>query len=357
MEMVDWALLKEWLVLVLFLGKKTTLPCLLSKRIEGEGGGGGGRMGVEGGEREEEEGEGNKEGVDGDGGLGSAQGVASASVGKGRAFYAADDVVVVVHDINNGYWNSSASVFRKEYRLFYLMATYCIPQVSILNGIVMGAGTGFSIHGSFRVATENFILLLFVFAMPETALGLFPNIGSSYFLSRIPGFLGEYLGLTSARLDGAEMLACGLATHFVSSAELLSLEAALHSVDSSDQPKISAVIGEYSELPMLKEQSAYNRLDVINRCFSRRTVEDILYALEQEATNEVDDWIQASLRSLKKASPISLKISLRSWEPTRMGLVTDKMVDVYFSKVDDEDWEELKLPPRPNLPASAFAKL
>ncbi|KAL3739093.1 hypothetical protein ACJRO7_020485 [Eucalyptus globulus] len=348
--------------------------------------------------------------------------VRTVILNKPKAFYAAGDVVAVVHDINNGYWNSSASVFRKEYILFYLMATYCIPQASILNGIVMGAGTGFSIHGSFRVATENFILLLFVFAMPEIALGLFPDIGSSYFLSRIPGHFGngqqnrqrhfifissltEYLSLTSARLDGAEMLACGLATHFVSSVELLSLEAALHSVDSSDQPKISAVIGEYSELPMLKEQSAYNRLDVINRCFSRRTVEDILYALEQEATNEVDDWIQASLRSRKKASPISLKISLRSiregrlqgvgqclvrehridchamrgevskdfvegcravildkdrnpkWEPTRMGLVTDKMVDVYFSKVDDEDWEELKLPPRPNLPASAFAKL
>ncbi|KAL3739085.1 hypothetical protein ACJRO7_020477 [Eucalyptus globulus] len=320
--------------------------------------------------------------------------------GKGRAFCAGGDVAAVVHDINNGNWKSSASVFRKEYRLFYLMATYCKPQVSILNGIVMGAGAGFSIHGSFRVATENS-----VFAMPETALGLFPDIGSSYFLSRLPGHFGEYLGLTGARLDGAEMLACGLATHFVPSVELLSLEAALHSVDSSDQAIISAVIGEYSELPMLEKQSAYNRLDVINRCFSRRTVEDILSALEQEATNEVDDWIQASLQSLKKASPISLKISLRSiregrlqgvgqclvrehridchamrgevskdfvegcravildkdrnpkWEPPRLGLVTDKMVDIYFSKVDDEDWEELKLPPRPNLPASAFAKL
>ncbi|KRY94337.1 putative 3-hydroxyisobutyryl-CoA hydrolase 3, partial [Trichinella zimbabwensis] len=92
------------------------------------------------------------------------------------------------------------------------MATYSKPQVSLLNGIVMGGGAGASVHGRFRVATENT-----VFAMPETALGLFPDVGASYYLSRLPGFFGEYVGLTGARLDGAEMLACGLATHFVPS--------------------------------------------------------------------------------------------------------------------------------------------
>ncbi|KAK3430205.1 hypothetical protein EUGRSUZ_E01732 [Eucalyptus grandis] len=320
--------------------------------------------------------------------------------GKGRAFCAGGDVATVVRDINNGNWKSGEIFFRKEFTLNYLMATYSRPQVSILNGIVMGGGAGCSIHGSFRVATENS-----VFAMPETALGLFPDIGASYFLSRLPGHFGEYLDLTGARLDGAEMLACGLATHFVPSAKLPSLEAALYAVDSRDQAIISAIIREYSELPILKEQSAYHRLDVINRCFSRRTVEDILSALEREATNKVDDWILASIQSLKKASPTSLKISLRSiregrlqgvgqclvreyrmvchvmrgqvskdfvegcrallldkdknpkWEPPRLELVTDKMVESYFSKVDDEDWEDLKLPPRSNLPASAFAKL
>ncbi|KAK3430203.1 hypothetical protein EUGRSUZ_E01729 [Eucalyptus grandis] len=326
--------------------------------------------------------------------------------GKGRAFSAGGDVTSAVHDINSGKWKSVAIFFRKNYTLHYLIATYSKPQeichyfVSIMNGIVMGGGAGCSTHGSFRVATENS-----VFSMPETALGLFPDVGASYFLSRLPGHFGEYLGLTGARLDGAEMLACGLATHFVPSAKLPSLEAALHTVDSSDQAVISAIIGEYSELPMLKEQSAYHRLDVINRCFSRRTVEDILSALEREATNKVDGWILASIQSLKKASPTSLKISLRSiregrlqgvgqclvreyrvvchvirgevskdfvegcrailvdkdrnpkWEPPRLELLSDKTVDKYFSKVDDEDWEGLKLPPRSNLPASAIAKL
>ncbi|CDP09332.1 unnamed protein product [Coffea canephora] len=130
--------------------------------------------------------------------------------GIGRAFCAGGDVANVVRDISQGNWRLGAHFFRTEFTLNYLIATYSKPQVSILNGIVMGGGAGVSIHGRFRVATENS-----VFAMPETALGLFPDIGASYFLSKLPGFLGEYVGLTGARLDGAEMLATGLATHFV----------------------------------------------------------------------------------------------------------------------------------------------
>ncbi|GKV06211.1 hypothetical protein SLEP1_g18121 [Rubroshorea leprosula] len=132
--------------------------------------------------------------------------------GKGRAFCAGGDVAAVLRDVKEGDWKSGAKYFSKEFSLNYLMATYKKPQVSILNGIVMGGGSGLATHGRFRVATENS-----VFAMPETALGLFPDIGASYFLSRLPGFFGEYVGLTGARLDGAEMLACGLATHYVPS--------------------------------------------------------------------------------------------------------------------------------------------
>ncbi|KAL4319397.1 hypothetical protein GQ457_18G003770 [Hibiscus cannabinus] len=277
-----------------------------------------------------------------------------------------------------------------------------ILKVSILNGIVMGGGNGASMHGRFRVATENTL-----FAMPETAVGLFPDVGASYFLSRLPGFFGEYVGLTGARLDGAEMLACGLATHFVPSAKLPMLEAALCEIDSSDPGFISSIICQYSEQPSLKPQSVYNRLDVIDRCFSQKTVEEILSALEREVVDPRDDWISATIRTLKKASPTSLKISLRSirvgrfqgvgpclvreyrmvshvmrgefskdllegcrailldkdknpkWEPSKLELVTDTIVDRYFSKVKDEDWEDLKLPVRSkfNLPPHVVAKL
>lgn len=320
--------------------------------------------------------------------------------GTGRAFCAGGDVATVVRDISQGNWRLGAYFFRTEFTLNYLIATYSKPQVSILNGIVMGGGAGVSIHGRFRVATENS-----VFAMPETALGLFPDIGASYFLSRLPGFLGEYVGLTGARLDSAEMLASGLATHFVPAERISSLEEALYKANSSDLGIISSIISEFSQVPTLKEESFYHRLTIINKAFCRRTVEDIISTLEREAAGSNDDWILSTIRSLKKASPTSLKISLRSiregrlqgvgkclvreyrmvcnvmrgemskdffegcrailldkdrnpkWQPSKLELVSDKMVDRYFSKVDDDDWEDLELPPRSNLPQHAIAKL
>ncbi|KAK9911351.1 hypothetical protein M0R45_035267 [Rubus argutus] len=325
--------------------------------------------------------------------------------GERKSICAGGDVAAVVRDINEGNWRLGANFFRKEFTLNYLMATYSKPQVSILNGIVMGGGAGVSIHGRFRVALRiryvshlNLILKLgkclhssVVFAMPETALGLFPDVGASYYLSRLPGFFGNacyifglhtcalkmrYVGLTGARLDGAEMLTCGLATHFVPSTH-----------------------------PALKDKSAYHRMDVINKCFSRRTVEEIFSALEAEAANGENDWLLTTIQSLKKASPMSLKISLRSiregrlqgvgqclvreyrmvchvmqgevskdfregcrailldkdrnpkWEPSKLELINDHMVEQYFSKLDDEEWEELKLPARSKLPVTAIAKL
>ncbi|KZV14961.1 3-hydroxyisobutyryl-CoA hydrolase 1 [Dorcoceras hygrometricum] len=320
--------------------------------------------------------------------------------GNGRAFCAGGDVAAVVRDIMQGNWRSGASYFRKEFTLNYVMATYSKPQVSLLNGIVMGGGAGASIHGRFRVATENSL-----FAMPETALGLFPDVGSSYYLSRLPGFFGEYVGLTGARLDGAEMLACGLATHFVPSERLSLLEEALCKVDSSDPTVISSTISQFSHAPSLKKNSVYNRLVIINKCFSRRTVEDIIGSLEIENSEKKDEWISSTVQTLKKASPMSLNIALRSiregrlqgvrkclirefrmvchvvrgeiskdfvegcrailwdkdrnpkWKPAKIEDVTEEMVDRYFSKLDEDDWEDLELPVRSNFTAHAIAKL
>jgi len=321
--------------------------------------------------------------------------------GNGRAFCAGGDVAAVARDGSKGDWRFGANFFQSEFKLNYLMATYSKPQVSILNGIVMGGGAGVSVHGRFRVVTENT-----VFAMPETALGLFPDIGSSYFLSRLPGFLGEYAGLTGARLDGAEMLACGLATHFVPSSKLSLLEEALCKVETSDPNAVSAIINKYSEQPFLKEDSVYHRMDVINKCFSKKAVEEILSSLEVEATRKADPWISATIQSLKKASPTSLKIFLRSirqgrlqgvgqclvsdyrvvchilkghyskdffegcrailidkdrnpkWEPSKLELLSDSDVNRYFSKLDDKGWKDLELPKRfNNLPTYAISKL
>ncbi|CAL8124351.1 unnamed protein product [Prunus armeniaca] len=318
--------------------------------------------------------------------------------GKGRAFCA------------GGNLKFGEKIGEKLLTLTYLVATCSKPQVSILNGIVMGGGVGISVNGKFRVATENSI-----FAMPENSLGLFPDVGSSYFLSRLPGFFGEYLGLTGARLDGAEMLACGLATHLVPSAKLSPLEKALISraasatSSSCDLAFISAIVDEYSlPQPALNEKSALHKMDVIDKCFSRPTVEDILSALEKEVTttdaNKAgDEWLASTIQSLKKASPMSLKICLRSiregrvqamdeclareyrischvmrgqiskdfregcrailwdkdkkpkWKPSSLELITEHMVDHYFSRLDGD--EELKLPQRCNVNVFANAKL
>ncbi|KAL6008489.1 hypothetical protein ACLOJK_034001 [Asimina triloba] len=288
--------------------------------------------------------------------------------GKGRAFCAGGDVLSMAHFVNDGrnFFSCSPQTYRDK----------DVTNVSLLDGFVMGGGGGLSIHGKFRVATENTSL--------DTC---------------------DYLFLTGARLDGAEMLSCGLATHFVSSKKLPLLEEALVKVDKAVPATVCSIIDEFSQHAPLKETSVLNRTDVIDRCFSRRTVEEILSTLEQEATRGPDEWIAATIQTLKKASPTSLKVSLRSiregrlqsvgqclireyricchvfrgevsrdffegcravlldkdknpkWEPSKLDLVGEKMVDQYFSRVDDEEWKDLKLPTRSNLAVSAVAKL
>ncbi|KAJ9685122.1 hypothetical protein PVL29_017234 [Vitis rotundifolia] len=320
--------------------------------------------------------------------------------GQGKTFCAGGDVVRVVLSINEGHWSFGASFYKKQLTLDYLLATCTKPLVSLINGIVMGGGAGLSMNSMFRVVTENT-----VFAMPEGQIGFFPDVGASYFLSRLPGFFGEYLGLTGARLDGNEMLACGLATHFVLSKDLLLLENALSGVASLDTSTISRVISGFSSKISLKKDSAYRRLETVNKCFSRRTVEEILLMLENEAANGDNKWIIQAISSMKSASPTSLKIFLKSikegrtkelkdcliqdytiachmfrrsfnpdfiegsraklfekgkqpkWEPSKLELVSDEFVDQYFEKVDDADWEYLQLPPRANLAKTWESKL
>ncbi|XXG75741.1 hypothetical protein AAC387_Pa08g0249 [Persea americana] len=320
--------------------------------------------------------------------------------GMGRAFSAGGDAKAAARYITEGHWTFAAKFNEKQLSLNYVMATYRKPQVSLINGIVMGGGAGASMHGKFRVVTENTI-----FAMPETSLGLFPDVGASYFLSRLPGFLGEYLGLTGARLDGAEMLACGLATHFVLSSNLSLLEEALKSINSADSPGVCTIIDQFSIKGVSKESSVIRRLDIVNKCFSKATVEEIILALEHETENETEEWIAAAIKSLKKASPINLKVFLRSiregrsqnisqclmreyrmlchasrgtvsndffegcramlfdkdkrpkWDPYKLESISEEMVDQYFNKVDEEDWEDLKLPTRVKLTGQARSKL
>uniref|UniRef100_M8BEX8 3-hydroxyisobutyryl-CoA hydrolase n=1 Tax=Aegilops tauschii TaxID=37682 RepID=M8BEX8_AEGTA len=289
--------------------------------------------------------------------------------GKGRAFCAGGDVAEVAQSINNDTWKYGADFFRTEFLLNYIIATYSKPQVSLLTGIVMGGGAGVSIHGRFRVATENtkFSYRGYtpcwpkVFAMPETALGLFPDIGASYFLSRLPGFYGEYVGLTGARLDGAEMLACGLATHFVPLNRMSLLEESLKKVDTSDPFAICGIIDQFSQQPSVKGSSAMNRMEIINRCFSKRTVEEIISALIREGRLQtVGECLRREYRMVCHVmrgdfsrdffegcrAILVDKDRNPKWMPPTLDQVHDGVVGKYFSKVDDPEWEDLNLPTR-----------
>ncbi|PQQ01783.1 3-hydroxyisobutyryl-CoA hydrolase 1-like [Prunus yedoensis var. nudiflora] len=271
--------------------------------------------------------------------------------GKGRAFCAGGDVATVHRRFLEGNLKFGEKIGEKLLTLTYLVATCSKPQVSILNGIVMGGGVGISVHGKFSVATENSI-----FAMPENSLGLFPDVGSSYFLSRLPGFFGEYLGLTGARAASATS-------------------------SSFDLAFISAIIDEHSlQQPALKEKSALHKMDVIDKCFSRPTVEDILSALEKEVTttdaNKAEKEVQAMDECLAREYRISCRVmrgqiskdfregcrailwdkdNKPKWKPSSLELISEHMVDHYFSRLDGD--EELKLPQRCNLNVFANAKL
>ncbi|CAN6486338.1 unnamed protein product [Victoria cruziana] len=287
--------------------------------------------------------------------------------GKGRAFSAGGDVAAAARLVTEGHWSFAAKFFEVEYTLNYVMATHSKPQVSLLDGIVMGGGAGASMHGRFRVVTENT-----VFAMPETALGLFPDVGASHFLSRLPGFFGEYVGLTGVRLDGADLLACGLATHFVPSMKIPLLEGALHVADTSDPLVIDTIILQFSERIPLKDSSPYHRLNIINKCFCKRSVEEIMSALIREGRlQSIDQCLSREYRVvshvMKSEHSSDFFEGCRAilfdkdrnpkWNPSKLELVSKEMVDDYLTKVNDDDWKDLVFLPRPSAIASSSSKL
>ncbi len=138
-----------------------------------------------------------------------------------KAFCAGGDVAELAKATQAGSEGRAWSVnyFAQEYGLDHLIATYRKPLIAFMDGITMGGGVGLSIHAPFRIATERT-----VFAMPETTIGFFPDVGASFFLPRMPGAVGTYLALTSERLSGANVFYSGVATHYLHSTSLMSLE-------------------------------------------------------------------------------------------------------------------------------------
>lgn len=302
---------------------------------------------------------------------------------KVRAFCAGGDVKSVYTAGKEGD-SLTADFFRHEYTLNHKMATSKIPQVSLWDGVVMGGGAGISVHGKYRVATEHA-----KFSMPETAIGLFCDVGSMWWMPRLlKGGLCNYVALTGARLKPLDLLFTGLATHYVPSDQLPALEDALveatASVENATEDDVVApVLNKFhQDNPDPLDSFLAQHQTLIDESFQERTVEQIVENLES-----LDhEFARSTLATLHKMSPTSLKVTLEglhrgaatnsigealqmeyrmaqacmrldesdfyegiravlvdkdhapNWHPSTLKDVTPAMVESYFAPLDEE-WE------------------
>ena len=186
--------------------------------------------------------------------------------------------------------------FHTEYRLNHLMFTYAKPIIAFMDGITMGGGVGISQPAKFRVSTENTR-----FAMPETGIGLFPDVGGGWYLPRLEGRAGQYLALTGARLKGEECLALGLATHYLPSQKLVDAKARI----AESPARIAGILAELSVIP--PESAIMADMDKINRLFTADIYEDILAALQADNS----EWAMKTIDTLGTKSPQTCKVALR----------------------------------------------
>ncbi|KAF5744042.1 hypothetical protein HS088_TW08G00634 [Tripterygium wilfordii] len=225
--------------------------------------------------------------------------------GAGRAFSAGGDLKMFYD--GKPIKDSCLEVVYRTYWLCYHIHTYKKTQVALVNGIAMGGGASLMTPMKFSVVTEKT-----VFATPEASIGFHVDCGFSYILSHLPGHLGEYLALTGSRLNGKELVAAGLATHFVPSEKMGELEKHLIKLNSGDENAVKSTIEDFSPGVQLDEDSVLNKKLIIDECFSKETMEDIIKSLDTKARKEGNEWIVPVLKGLTRSSPTALKITLRS---------------------------------------------
>ena len=214
---------------------------------------------------------------------------------EGRGFCAGGDIAFLRNSALNDGGVSGRKFFYEEYQLNHLLMTYPKPVVAFMDGIAMGGGVGISQPAKFRVATENTR-----FAMPETGIGLFPDVGGGWHLSRLNGRMGQFLALTGARLDGAECLWTGLATHYLPHEALAE---AKQRIAHGHEP--GQVLAALSVTP--PEARIASNAAKIARHFASDRYEDILASLEADDS----EWAAKELATLRTKSPQTCKVALR----------------------------------------------
>ena len=293
---------------------------------------------------------------------------------EGRGFCAGGDIAFLRNSALNDGGVSGRRFFYEEYQLNHLLMVYPKPVVAFMDGITMGGGVGIAQPAKYRVATENTR-----FAMPETGIGLFPDVGGGWHLSRLPGRIGQFLALTGARFDGAECLWAGLATHYLPADKLAEAKARIIAGHEPGQ-----VLSALSVTP--PEARVAANATPIARHFASDRYEDILASLEADDS----EWAAKELATLRTKSPQACKVALRQlaeaasmpdfaadlvmeyrigarvltlpdfaegvravivdktndpvWNPPTPEAVSDELIDTIFAPLPaDEEWKPLEL--------------
>ena len=215
---------------------------------------------------------------------------------EGRGFCAGGDINLLRNSALNDDGESGRAFFHDEYRLNHQMFEYGKPIVAFMDGITMGGGVGIALPCKYRVATESTR-----FAMPESGIGLFPDVGGGWHLSRLGGRLGQFLALTGARLDGAECVWAGIATHYLPAEKLAEAKARI--IEHPD--RIGGILSELAVTP--PEARIEGNAALIKKHFASDRFEDILASLEEEDS----EWAAKELATLRSKSPQTCKVALR----------------------------------------------
>jgi enoyl-CoA hydratase len=214
---------------------------------------------------------------------------------EGRGFCSGGDIAFLRNSALNDGGTSGRRFFHDEYQLNHLIFTYEKPVVAFMDGITMGGGVGISQPARFHVATENTR-----YAMPETGIGLFPDVGGGWYLSRLPGRIGQFLALTGARLDGAECKWAGLATHYLPHDALT--EAKERIAHGHEPAQVLAALAVTPPPAKIEGNAA-----AIAKHFASDRYEDILASLEADDS----EWAAKELATLRTKSPQTCKVALR----------------------------------------------
>lgn len=212
-----------------------------------------------------------------------------------RGFCAGGDIRAL-YESGRDKTSYASEFWAEEYRLNTQIKEFPKPYVALMQGIVMGGGVGLSVHGTYRVACETT-----TFAMPETGIGLFPDVGGTFFLPRLPGRVGMYLALTGVRLKAADLRQLGIATHVAPFAEFDAIEAAIAASDGDVERVLKPYAEPLADAPIAAIQ---NQIDAH---FGGASVEEILASLDKDG----GEWAKQTADTIRTKSPTSLKITFR----------------------------------------------